>query len=129
MKKVDSPSKSVDRSFRLLCTQYLQGADQTSQTAYFRGRKLRGRRVAVPEGYEGVVATPTERTIRPAQNNAVDEAEPEEPVKVLEKQATFQDVMVWGHEFMPAADDPFVRGVEEWVRFAEAVSFFSLGFV
>ncbi|PLB39721.1 ribonuclease H2 subunit C [Aspergillus candidus] len=95
--------------------------DQTSQTAYFRGRKLRGRRVAVPEGYEGVVATPTERTIRPAQNNAVDEAEPEEPVKVLEKQATFQDVMVWGHEFMPAADDPFVRGVEEWVRFAEAM--------
>ncbi|PLN79568.1 ribonuclease H2 subunit C [Aspergillus taichungensis] len=95
--------------------------DQNNQTAYFRGRKLRGRRVAVPEGYEGVVATPTERTIRPAQNNAGDEAEPEEPVKVLEKKATFQDVMVWGHDLMPPADDPFVRGVEEWVRFAEAM--------
>ena len=106
--------------------QYLSYTDQNSQTAYFRGRKLRGRRVAVPEGYEGVVATPTERTIRPAQNNSVDETEPEEPVKILEKQATFQDVMVWGHELMPAADDPFVKGVEEWVRFAEAVSSFFL---
>ena len=29
--------------------------------------------------------------------------------------------MVWGHEILPAADDTFVKGVEEWVRFAETV--------
>ena len=126
MKKVRRYSIRAILFPRLFQAQYLSYTDQNSQTAYFRGRKLRGRRVAVPEGYEGVVATPTERTIRPAQNNSVDEAEPEEPVKILEKQATFQDVMVWGHELMPAADDPFVKGVEEWVRFAEAVSSFFL---
>lgn len=45
----------------------------------------------------------------------------EEPVKVLEAQGTFDEVMVWGHEILPAADDTYVKGVEEWVRFAEKV--------
>jgi ribonuclease H2 subunit C len=49
------------------------------------------------------------------------EPEPEEPVKVLEAQGTFDELMVWGHEILPAADDTFVKGVEEWVRFAEMV--------
>ncbi|KAJ5432359.1 uncharacterized protein N7458_011515 [Penicillium daleae] len=96
------------------------------QTAYFRGRRLRGRRVAIPEGYQGVIATPTERLLpasqRPHNDTAEDgETEPEEPVKVLEAQGTFDELMVWGHEILPAADDTFVKGVEEWVRFAETV--------
>lgn len=49
------------------------------------------------------------------------ETEPEEPVKVLEAQGTFDELMLWGHEILPAADDTFVKGVEEWVRFAETV--------
>lgn len=49
------------------------------------------------------------------------ETEPEEPVTVLEVQGTFDEMMVWGHEILPAADDTFVKGVEEWVRFAETV--------
>lgn len=48
-------------------------------------------------------------------------AELEEPVKILEMQGTFDDMIVWGHEVLPAADDPYVKGVEEWVRFAETV--------
>lgn len=48
-------------------------------------------------------------------------SEVEEPVKVLEAQGTFDEMMVWGHEILPAADDTFVKGVEEWVRFAETV--------
>jgi hypothetical protein len=27
--------------------------DESLQTAYFRGRRLRGRRIAIPEGYQG----------------------------------------------------------------------------
>lgn len=49
------------------------------------------------------------------------DAELEDPVKILEEQSTFDEVMVWDHEIAPAADDPFVKGVEEWVRLAEAV--------
>ncbi|GKZ77388.1 hypothetical protein AnigIFM56816_010687 [Aspergillus niger] len=96
--------------------------DQNLQTAYFRGRKLRGRRVAIPEGYEGVIATPTDRTMPTTRTSAdveVEEITPEEPVKVLEKQGTFDEYVVWGHEFVPAADETFVKGVEEWIKLAE----------
>lgn len=48
-------------------------------------------------------------------------SEPDEPVKILEAQGEFDNMMVWGHEMLPAADDTFVKGVEEWVRFAETV--------
>jgi ribonuclease H2 subunit C len=55
-----------------------------------------------------------------------EEGEQDEPVKVLEKQTTFDEYVVWGHEAIPAADDTFVKGVEEWVKFAEAVCYSSL---
>ncbi|GAB1202828.1 hypothetical protein APSETT445_001451 [Aspergillus pseudonomiae] len=53
---------------------------------------------------------------------AIKETEQDEPVKILEKQATFDEYVVWGHELTPAADDSFVKGVEEWLKLAEAVS-------
>ncbi|GAD95232.1 ribonuclease H2 subunit C [Paecilomyces variotii No. 5] len=97
------------------------------QTTHFRGRKLRARRVAIPEGYKGVVAVPTDRVLhskmeRNAQlQNGEQDGMPEEPVKVIEAQSTFDEFVVWGHEITPAADDPFVKGVEEWMKFAEAM--------
>ncbi|PYI28380.1 ribonuclease H2 subunit C [Aspergillus indologenus CBS 114.80] len=94
------------------------------QIAYFRGRRLKGRRVAIPEGYEGVIATRTDRVLPPTRNEDeadVEEVQPEEPVKILEKQGTFDEYMVWGHELVPAADDAFVKGVEEWIKLAEAM--------
>ena len=74
----------------------------------------------------GIVVTPTDRVIpgqKGSNGSAEDdvEAEPEEPVKILEKQNTFDEFMVWGHESIPAADDPYVKGVEEWLKLAEAV--------
>ncbi|RLL99268.1 3'-5' exonuclease [Aspergillus turcosus] len=100
--------------------------DESLQTAYFRGRRLRGRRVAIPEGYQGIVVKPTERVLPSKRRDTGHEAEniqieQEEPIKVLEKQATFGDFMVWGHEEVPAADDAFVKGVEEWLKMAEAL--------
>lgn len=69
---------------------------------------------------------PTENALPPSQKNneagpGDAEDEPEEPVKILEKQGTFDELTVWGHETVPAADDPFVKGVEEWMKLAEAV--------
>lgn len=60
-------------------------------------------------------ATPTSADVE------VEEVIPEEPVKILEKQGTFNEYVVWGHEWVPAADDPFVKGAEEWIKLAEAV--------
>ncbi|CAL5865842.1 uncharacterized protein PFLUO_LOCUS48 [Penicillium psychrofluorescens] len=100
-----------------------------TQSAHFRGRKLRGRRVPLPDGYRGVIATPTDRVMtaasqRPDHHDIEMEgpnAEPEEPVKALETKGTFADLMVWGHETTPAADDAYVKGVQEWLQLAEAI--------
>ncbi|KAJ5102733.1 hypothetical protein N7532_003262 [Penicillium argentinense] len=95
------------------------------ETSHFRGRKLRGRRVAIPDGYQGVIATPTDRILPSSQtidkNEELVEVQPEEPVKVLEVQGTFDEVVVWGHEHIPAADDAYVKGLEEWIKFAETI--------
>ncbi|KAJ6113828.1 Ribonuclease H2 subunit C [Penicillium sp. IBT 18751x] len=115
----DGPIDSTDRFW----TPSTDAKDKT-QSSHFRGRKLRGRRVAIPEGYTGIVATPTERiSQQPVKNSSAEDdvTELEEPVKILEMQGTFDEMMVWGHEVLPAADDPYVKGIEEWLRFAETV--------
>ncbi|EEQ83260.2 uncharacterized protein BDCG_00065 [Blastomyces dermatitidis ER-3] len=115
-------------------------------TAYFRGRRLRGRRVLIPEGYEGVLAS-TDSSLQLAalesgtkkndqgrshRNFDLEEDEDDDhhddsdedywkSFAVVEKQGSFSDFMVWDHEKVPAADDPFVKGVSEWIRFAEAM--------
>ncbi|OAL40366.1 hypothetical protein AYO20_00102 [Fonsecaea nubica] len=50
-----------------------------------------------------------------------DDDDPPEPVKVLEELSTFEEVIVWGHDAVPTNEDTFVKGIEEWVAFAEAI--------
>lgn len=50
-----------------------------------------------------------------------EEEEDSEPVKILQATSTFGEVTIWGHDMLPAADDPFAKGVEEWIAFAEAI--------
>lgn len=78
----------------------------------------------LPKGYKGFVVSSTDRilpkTTQPDEEE--DEEEKEEDVKVLEEQATFDELMVWGHEAVfDGGSDPYVRGVEEWIGFAEQV--------
>ncbi|KAJ5874101.1 uncharacterized protein N7529_002531 [Penicillium soppii] len=56
----------------------------------------------------------------PHNESDENETEPEEPVKVLETEGTFE-IVVWGLEAVPAADDIFVKKVEEWLHFADAM--------
>lgn len=42
---------------------------------------------------------------------------------IMDKAAGFDHVVVWDHEAVPGAEDIYVKGVEEWIGFAEAVSF------
>lgn len=58
------------------------------------------------------------------QNDGVLEGEDEEEkVVVVEELADFEEIVVWGHEARPDdLADPYVRGVEEWISFAEQVS-------
>lgn len=110
-----------------------------TKTSYLRGRKLAGRTVRLPRGYTGLVLqktdmllpanrkVPTAEELRAMEEDEEDlnggmgqEAEVE--VKTLEPRARFEEFVVWGHESAPEEDDVYVRGVEEWVAFAEAVS-------
>ncbi|GBF65098.1 ribonuclease H2 subunit C [Trichophyton mentagrophytes] len=103
------------------------GADnkQPVSTAYFRGRKLRGRSVPVPDGYHGVVVTklPEVETVckRVVGHENEDEEDNEEPLLQLETVGRFPAFTVWEHEKLPTDDDLYVRSMEEWVSFAHSI--------
>lgn len=89
----------------------------------------------MPEGYRGVVVREgggeeTEKANRGgAAEDEMEEGdermeEEEEEVKALDEVARFEELVVWGHETVPEDDHVFVKGVEEWIKFAEAVSLF-----
>jgi ribonuclease H2 subunit C len=42
-------------------------------------------------------------------------------VQILEEVSTFEDIFVWGHDAVPTNEDPFVKGIEEWISFAESL--------
>ena len=105
--------------------------------AYFRGRKLKGKEVRVPTGYRGVAVKKNSEEGRDAvedrrrrrrneytneYGDEVGEEEEEEQVAVLEEVAAFEEVVVWDHEKVVEDDDGIVKGLAEWIRFAEAVS-------
>lgn len=50
-----------------------------------------------------------------------DELAEDAPVKILEEQAAFKEVILWGHESTPDENDPYVKGIQEWIAFAETV--------
>ncbi|KAK6434194.1 hypothetical protein LTR95_009623 [Oleoguttula sp. CCFEE 5521] len=101
-----------------------------TSTAYFRGRKLRGKTVKLPADYEGVLLEKTEKPIiaKPAaptfdENGEVEDAAVVQHVetKVMDRKAAFEEVMVWGHDALPEDGDEFVKGLGEWIGFAEAI--------
>ena len=105
--------------------------------AYFRGRKLKGREVMVPGGYRGSICSQAnkgseagEETTGGCEGNGEElevdkddeEIGEEGEVQKLEEVASFDEIVLWGHESLVEGDDPFLKGVEEWIGFAEAVS-------
>jgi ribonuclease H2 subunit C len=98
--------------------------DGTS-TAFFRGRKLRGKKLALPKAYQGVVLQKTGRKAiaKPVPGLEAEDADAPKEIDtmIMEQHATFSDVMVWDHEAVPGGDDVYVKGMEEWIDFAGAV--------
>lgn len=124
--------------------------DDETTAVHFRGRSLRGRVIKLPASYEGIalralpsspadntqghILKPTEKVISgqrprlliPREDDNMDDDEAEEEqqpdVKEMESMATFDDLVIWGHGTAPAAaDDPYAKGIQEWLAFAEAV--------
>ncbi|KAK4125431.1 ribonuclease H1 small subunit, partial [Parathielavia appendiculata] len=95
-----------------------------SGTAYFRGRKLQGTAVKLPDGYRGVVAVtsaPEEQSPRLEEAEVID-LEAGMPQGSLTMQAEFDEMVVWNHESaVDASADPYLRAAEEWLALAEKV--------
>lgn len=114
-------------------------ADRTTGTqhVHFRGRHLHGTPLPLPSHYTGAVLSITDklapqapsqpRTTEPTHDDGdedIDEAVDELPeeVKIAEQIGEFDEVVVWGHGgTVDEGSDFFVRGVREWVGFAEAM--------
>lgn len=101
-----------------------------SKTSFFRGRKLRGKQVALPDGYEGAVLEKTEKKVIakpsipvPGAEEDLDQvAAPKEvETMIMEQKATFGEITVWDHEALPDGEDVYVKGINEWIGFAEVV--------
>jgi ribonuclease H2 subunit C len=83
--------------------------------------------VNIPKGYKGVVLSSTDGKLQKdpqsSEEEELDENDQIEGIGILEEQAGFDEILVWGHEALPdETSDPYVRGVEEWIIFAEQVS-------
>ncbi|KAK3391113.1 ribonuclease H2 non-catalytic subunit-domain-containing protein [Podospora didyma] len=97
-----------------------------SNTTYFRGRRLVGQTVALPEGYRGVIAVATEKKEETAteQTEVVDlEADKNATEhESLQVQAEFDEMVIWNHEAtVDSSADPYARGMEEWVALADQI--------
>jgi ribonuclease H2 subunit C len=108
-----------------------------TQHVHFRGRHLYGTDLSLPEKYTGAVLNITDKLapqstsrpsthIDPAQDDGSGDEEmgedtPEE-VKIAEQLGEFDSIIVWGHGGeVDAESDMYVRGVKEWVGFAESM--------
>ena len=67
--------------------------------------------------------TPLSRPTLPSspEDSDIDEEEVEEPVKILEGLSEIKEIIVWDHDQLPAADDAFMKGVDEFIQFADAI--------
>lgn len=100
-----------------------------SKEAFFRGRKLKGREVALPKQYEGVVLQ--RATTNPTQTKGTDVAATErddecenstvgEAFQVLSR---FDEVVVWAQDCSGGdTSDLYTRSLDEWLRTASKVS-------
>ncbi|KAH9874353.1 hypothetical protein IAQ61_003542 [Plenodomus lingam] len=106
-----------------------------TQHAHFRGRHLHGTPVALPEGYTGAVLHLTGRQLPPTRRqpqeqrhgdeSGGEDAEEEDmdvQLGVADQVGEFDELVVWGHGApVEESRDAYVRGLEEWVGFAESM--------
>jgi len=95
-----------------------------SKTAYFRGRKLVGKDVKLPEGYSGLVIENTDEVVPSAAPVDEDENDTEKEVetKVFNGVASFEKITIWGHESVGDEDgNGVLKGINEWMGLASKI--------
>ncbi|KAF1919565.1 ribonuclease H2, subunit C, partial [Ampelomyces quisqualis] len=95
--------------------------------AHFRGRHLHGTRIALPATHTGAMLRVTDKSVsrggdgdEPLEEEGEGEGEGEG--KVARQVGSFDGVVVWGHGGVVDCErDGYVRGLEEWVGWAEVM--------
>ncbi|KAI3506298.1 hypothetical protein L1887_28655 [Cichorium endivia] len=82
--------------------------------AYFRGRKLQGTTVPLPDGYSGFVIGKKASGKRKASKDDVG------PTASWEMNAKFQNITFWNHDNLPSKEDAFLRAFH-WFDVAKAL--------
>ncbi|KAF2198722.1 ribonuclease H1 small subunit [Delitschia confertaspora ATCC 74209] len=97
-------------------------------TVHFRGRKLTSDVLPLPENYTGAILQVTDRVEnRTALDTRLEEEEEEEEeekveTKIVEQVGAFEKVVVWQHGGrLEGTEDPYAKGIGEWIAFAEAI--------
>ncbi|KAI3664885.1 hypothetical protein L6452_43496 [Arctium lappa] len=81
--------------------------------AYFRGRKLQGTTVPLPDDYSGFVIGRKSSAKRKACNNVTTTAS-------WQMNAKFQNITLWNHDNLPSKEDGFLRAFH-WFDVAKAL--------
>ncbi|KAM0468010.1 hypothetical protein ACHAP7_011371 [Fusarium lateritium] len=99
-----------------------------TKLAYFRGRKLQGKVVKLPEQCRGVVVerAPEKDPKIATEEPLEDVDEEQENIESMQITAEFDEMVVWGHETVAdASADPYVRSMEEWLQVADQIHSYS----
>ncbi|OAQ62233.2 ribonuclease H2 non-catalytic subunit [Pochonia chlamydosporia 170] len=99
----------------------------TTRKAYFRGRKLQGRAVTLPDQYEGVVlqqalGNKTSHNVVVAKPQNPDG--PEKPIAIQQLQtlSRFDEIIVWSQDSPEnCSSDPYMRVLDEWLVSANSL--------
>ncbi|KAF3923985.1 hypothetical protein ABW21_db0202661 [Orbilia brochopaga] len=134
--KYTGPASSSRHLWNPLSKKAQEGDDSATpvetHTAYFRGRKLTGTKLVIPEGYQGRVLSPPASTDKPLtghqkreiliqdDENSGDEDQEIQETAQWASNSIFSEIMVWGHEVpVDGTQDGVVKGIEEWMEISK----------
>ncbi|KAI9821692.1 MAG: 3'-5' exonuclease [Pycnora praestabilis] len=84
-----------------------------------------GKRVVLATTEETLPAS--DKEIVNEEDDEADEEDEPKPVKVLKELASFDEVVVWGHESIPDSEsDAYLKTMEEWIAFAQTMHSYDL---
>ncbi|KAK3156099.1 hypothetical protein QOZ80_2AG0102810 [Eleusine coracana subsp. coracana] len=82
------------------------------EEAFFRGRKLQGATLSLPDGYRGYVLE--------KKSGGKDKQDSDAEVGNFVSRAEFQNITYWNHDTTPSAEDPLPRCFH-WLTVANAM--------
>ncbi|KAM1234972.1 hypothetical protein ACFX2I_004499 [Malus domestica] len=110
--KFNGPS-SVSQYFKPKSTG-IESEGLRTQEAYFRGRKLQGASIPIPDGYSGFVLGKKSLGKRKASDNSDGSS------NCWEMNAKYKSITYWNHDCLPSQDDAFLRCFH-WLSVAKSM--------